>query len=472
MKRARAGLAIVVPMVLGLAVPALPAFAAVSPRVEVIEVDDQSPGELKPGTSSNIEIFLWNEGDEVATGVSAVLSSTTEGVDVTGPGPQPYGDIEVKNYVTPVGNAEPFIVTAVGGAPCGPARFTLDVSTDQGAFALPVDIIVGGECVEQPYPQISYQTILMRDAETGATLDDLSIGEAITLDLGLRNVGSLDSGLVSARLSAPHDDADITEESADYGPIPIETEVIRPFALTLNACDPEGLVLHVAVDGAPVVNTGSVDPTPLPADTMEIVIETRCPGMHLLAKGATYEDTEGGNGDGIPQPGETVEIFVRIENDGADVLTGMLGTFTAEHADVLEGTAPFPDVAPADEVTNSTPFVIHIHEDAPSFTVPESDHCSHYTWGENVPIPPGTEIATFKQNLHIEGPAGQTEEFIGASVGVCAMPAVPTKSVSNGDVLPETGSDVTRAATIGGLLLGLGIALRIRARVPRSPRSP
>jgi len=72
------------------------------------------------------------------------------------------------------------------------------------------------------------------------------------------------------------------------------------------------------------------------------------------------------DGDGLANPGETVEITVTVGNRGTTAASAVTGNLTVVGpATVTTGTAAFPDVGGGQEVDSATPFVCQMDPDAP-----------------------------------------------------------------------------------------------------------
>jgi len=68
----------------------------------------------------------------------------------------------------------------------------------------------------------------------------------------------------------------------------------------------------------------------------------------------------GGDGDGILEPNETANIDVGLLNTGYATATAVSGVMTTAnvHATIVNGNSAYADIAPADVVTNTTPFQV------------------------------------------------------------------------------------------------------------------
>jgi hypothetical protein len=88
----------------------------------------------------------------------------------------------------------------------------------------------------------------------------------------------------------------------------------------------------------------------------------------------TFSDVAGGDGDGVIEPDETIDITLGIHNTGTENATNVFGQISCEAGydsifQVVDSNATFPDVLPDQIVTNPTPFRIHIDPACPSGAV-------------------------------------------------------------------------------------------------------
>ena len=98
-------------------------------------------GDIEPGEQFRLNERLRNIGTATASGVSGVLSETQAGLSVVQPN-SAYVNIPMDVART---NTTPFRASLAAGFTCGDtARFTLDVTTVQGSFAIPVNVPTGG----------------------------------------------------------------------------------------------------------------------------------------------------------------------------------------------------------------------------------------------------------------------------------------------------------------------------------------
>ncbi len=84
-------------------------------------------------------------------------------------------------------------------------------------------------------------------------------------------------------------------------------------------------------------------------------------GMLIVDSG---EGESRGNGDGIPNPGETIELHPVLYNHGAEASAPIPAGLSADTGiDIVTGTANYPAIRPGDEAHPDEPFVITLDRD-------------------------------------------------------------------------------------------------------------
>jgi hypothetical protein len=83
----------------------------------------------------------------------------------------------------------------------------------------------------------------------------------------------------------------------------------------------------------------------------------------LVLDGFTLDDTDGGDGDGRPEPGEEVSLAVDLRNDGPVTATGIELSLSedAPGVTVVDGESPLTDISPGSTAGNAgDPFVLRV----------------------------------------------------------------------------------------------------------------
>ncbi len=89
-------------------------------------------------------------------------------------------------------------------------------------------------------------------------------------------------------------------------------------------------------------------------------------GPFLVASDTEFDEVVG-NGNGAPDPGETVEMTVTLSNVGSGVATNITGTLssTDPYLTITQNTSYFPDLAHFEQGQGSPPYVIEISDLCP-----------------------------------------------------------------------------------------------------------
>ena len=122
-------------------------------------------------------------------------------------------------------------------------------------------------------------------------------------------------------------------------------------------------------DGVGWAYDGTYGSQALPiADETAILFTTVPPGEPaipwLVLAGMTVDDSSGGNGDGLAQPGETVALVLDVENQGGRDALGVSVSLSTDESVVaiVDGTAALPDIPIGGSDQNSDPLVLSVSE--------------------------------------------------------------------------------------------------------------
>ncbi|MFZ4395561.1 MAG: Ig-like domain-containing protein [Kiritimatiellia bacterium] len=90
----------------------------------------------------------------------------------------------------------------------------------------------------------------------------------------------------------------------------------------------------------------------------------------LTLVGDRHDDTVGGNGDRLVDPGETIRLFVTWTNSGSITASNCSATLTTGSSGVslLQSSAAYSNIAPNRMATNSTPFIYQVAKNIPAGT--------------------------------------------------------------------------------------------------------
>ncbi|MBN1296988.1 choice-of-anchor J domain-containing protein [bacterium] len=171
--------------------------------------------------------------------------------------------------------------------------------------------------------------------------------ETIAIPVTLRNVG-LDATGVSATLTTTHPGITISTPAAAFPDISQGgygtslTDFV--FEVTENVVDG---------DAVPFTVNWTSDQTSATTMFMEEVV-----APNLVYDGYGIMDA-GGDGDGIFDPGETIQMTVTIQNAGRLAARSIIGSIESDHPEyitVQQGCASYPDVEPGQSGTTVDPY--------------------------------------------------------------------------------------------------------------------
>jgi hypothetical protein len=186
----------------------------------------------------------------------------------------------------------------------------------------------------------------------GKTVESAPAGVTVEVTIGLRNFSSETVSNVKVHIE-PSQGGRITDADATYGDIAAGDGADGVFALVIDR-DPcpefYGLGGEISFDGG--------------TSPLKIGIATACPGPRLSIQDVEFT---GGDGDGVPEPGETLRAFVIVRNDGRDAATNVRATVKVTGKGVTSSTddLSWPDISPGEIEKSRSALVVTIADDAP-----------------------------------------------------------------------------------------------------------
>jgi len=151
----------------------------------------------------------------------------------------------------------------------------------------------------------------------------------------------------------PSTDARIVDADATYGTIAAGASDNGEFRVVINR---EGCPDFLGLGGEITYEGGK--------SFLKFPVPTACPGPRLNLSEVHFDD---GDGDGVPEPGETVRVSVSLQNIGHDPATGVRARIRVSGKGVTteaENLA-WPDIAPEANERSITPFTLTISKEAP-----------------------------------------------------------------------------------------------------------
>ncbi len=189
--------------------------------------------------------------------------------------------------------------------------------------------VVGYNCLPHAYainfipdagPYVVYDSSIVNDAAANGN-GQVDAGEAILLGVVVKNVGAETGFNVVATLSSDDDYIGITDNTAEVTEIPAgETQTLTDafrFDVAANIPDQHSIQFTLSCTNG--------DQTWLSYFTLT------AHGPHLTMSDFSIDDTAGGNGNGLLDPGEELMIYVSCTNDGSADAVGVTSRLTEEN---------------------------------------------------------------------------------------------------------------------------------------------
>jgi len=199
-------------------------------------------------------------------------------------------------------------------------------------------------------PYVIYDAYAIDDS-LGNGDGTVDFGETIDLDITLENVGVEAAVGVSAVLSTSDPYLTILDGSHTYGTIPAGGMVSSGLAYRFHvaATCPDGHTVLFALAASDVGEEIWESSFTIGVQAPEVALES-------------FEvDDSAGNGNGILDPGETVNIIVTVVNGGAEAATDAIGMISTvdPYITIVSGTSSFGTVPGPGSATNEAdPFVV------------------------------------------------------------------------------------------------------------------
>jgi len=197
----------------------------------------------------------------------------------------------------------------------GTASFNISTSEPHDLFVT----VTAADCL----PYESLIAVRMAGAylgTAGITFDDASggngdglpgPGETLDLELSIHNLGGDTALGVSVLLTTTDPWVTLLDDSGSYGDVPGGAQVAAaaPFSLEVLSGCPDG---HVALLDATISAAGT-------GQTWTTVLPITVAAAELDITSYSFDDTAGGNGNGISEPGERVSLMLELSNSGTAV---------------------------------------------------------------------------------------------------------------------------------------------------------
>lgn len=182
----------------------------------------------------------------------------------------------------------------------------------------------------------------------------LEYGETIELSMTLKNIGLPEASAVTGQLSTADPHTTLLVDQASFGTIPgsggtASSSAPFVFAVSPDVPDQHVIAFELAISELP--------------DTLAFDLTAAAPAVDVIAM--EVDDTVGGDGDGIPEPGESVELILTLGNSGSAAAVNVMGTLTGGAFLTADPTAQsFGELVPDSQVPGG-PFNVGIDPACP-----------------------------------------------------------------------------------------------------------
>jgi hypothetical protein len=175
-------------------------------------------------------------------------------------------------------------------------------------------------------------------------------GETVSLGLPLRNSGAVAATGITATLSTTDASIAVLQGASAYPNLApgAQAAAQSPFQLRADAGIQDGSVVALELG---ITRAGGTE-------TRRVELLVHAARLRIVS--LRLDDQRAGNGDGVQDPNEPVDLFYTLENRGSGAATGLelglAGSDVGLH--VLTGTAALADLPPGATGTNVTPLVL------------------------------------------------------------------------------------------------------------------
>ncbi|MFY9588189.1 MAG: hypothetical protein WAT66_12120 [Actinomycetota bacterium] len=187
----------------------------------------------------------------------------------------------------------------------------------------------------------------------GKTVESAPAGENVTVVITLRNNLEAAAKNVHVHAEQPPQGMRIIDADASVGD------------LALGASDTARIGVVVAKDGCTdfagfggeITYDGGTAP-------LKVSFPVACPGPRLSLENVIFS---GGDGDGVPEPGETVRATIVLRNDGRDPATGLRArvTIAGDKVSTQNDDLAWADIDPRESARSASPLTLVIDDGAP-----------------------------------------------------------------------------------------------------------
>lgn len=320
-------------------------------------------GNPEPGEEIEMPLAIINTGTAPVHNVVAIITCADTDITISDdlenfgtilPGETEWSSLDY-DFTISYGTAEKDVV------------FNIEIQSDEGVWN---DTFIIHIFPPSGFPDIQFVSNIIDDDDNGASNGNgdgiPSAGESIQLKIEIENIGTAAAHDVSAVLSCADPDIDISDADESYPDINVGEAVWSNYTYDFDispTCPDKVVTFNLLVNA----NEGSYNTT----FTMTII---GAGTPHLVFTDYIIDDNEDGqsdgDGDGLPEPGESIELPILISNIGDGPVHNVEGELTCTDPDIIitDYHESFGDVTESSQAWSSNDFDFDISE-----TCPEKD---------------------------------------------------------------------------------------------------
>jgi hypothetical protein len=212
------------------------------PKFSSVAINDSisggnGDGDLDAGEAANLYVAIRNNGLGALTNVTGTLRALTPGIGIQN-ATQSYGSIAPNGVAGPTVSFT--LQVADDGMLCGTtARFVLDLTSDQGCFAIPVSVELDDDNCQR------YSNAYARPLSIAVTNDSLNTcgdgdgtpdpGELVQVTVTVRNIGEVTATKVAVLLTSNKPYLSVVEAAKSVGTLLPDGQATATFTLSVGS---------------------------------------------------------------------------------------------------------------------------------------------------------------------------------------------------------------------------------------------
>ncbi len=212
-------------------------------------------------------------------------------------------------------------------------------------------------------PYVGYRGFILNDTTGGNGNGAINPDETVQLSVLARNFGNDTAYSVTATLATDDSLVTVTQPNSNYGDMAPDDSLYGepPFEIAVDHDAPDGHVIRFSVTFTDANDSSWVSR-----------FSARVLAPMLVYSNQWVMDTINGNGNSVSEPGETIALFVEVENVGHQALDSVQVTISCDSAylNIIQPTAYFGLIDSQATAINAEPFVIEIDSSAPAPSFP------------------------------------------------------------------------------------------------------